>query len=136
MLVGNGDASVDGEDLKLLAADDIEGPDGVENAMNELKARGVLLATSLIQEKRDKLAAMPPPRQIFLEPASGRTPEKNRELGGAKTTEVEQSYFRLRHEIARYDSQHNEHPERFEGWDTPRYRLKDGFLRYIEETQP
>lgn len=102
----------------------------LDKSMRELTDLGILQEVTLVQERKERLAKMPRPRDILLIPLDQLPVEKLKErLEGPSN--IEREYLRLAHEIEDFEKNKDKYPERYESWETPRYRLNQEFQDFI-----
>lgn len=102
----------------------------LEKAIKELTDLGVVEQVTMLQERRERLAQMPRPREIMLMPISKIPKKKLREyLKGP--TEEEEDYVNLYKQLSDYEKNHEQFPERYQNWEKPRIRLKQKFLEVV-----
>lgn len=117
--------------IDAMSQDDSIGFDQ-ERGLSGLRDTGVLEEITLIQEKKEQLDKMEKPREIMLIPVTEVPAEKLKERL-SDLTDAERSYLRLQGEIAEYGQNKGKQPERYKGWEEPRFRLTSRFQSFIEE---
>jgi len=117
--------------IDAMSQDDSIGFDA-EKGMKALSDVGALEEVTLIQERREQLSRMKKPREIMLVPITEVPPERLKERLG-DLTDDERSYLRLAHDIEEYEQNRDKQPERYKGWEEPRYRLSSKFQSFIEQ---
>ncbi len=79
---------------------------------------------------------MKTPRAILLTPITELRDEQLRERLSLKTkmTAEEREYLRLGREIEEYEQNREKRPDRYKGWEEPRYRLRSDFQAFIKKS--
>jgi hypothetical protein len=119
--------------LEAMSRDDQIGFD-LDKSMKELSGSGLLQEVTLIQEKREQLARMPKPREIILTPLDQVPSDRLKERLGMSLTDSEREYLRLAHDIEEYEANREKYPDRYKGWEEPRFRLSPEFQGFIDTT--
>lgn len=105
----------------------------LDKGTEELFNLGILEEVTLIQEKRERLSTLSKPREIMLMPLDQVPLEKLRQRLDSPT-EGEREYLRLDREIKEYEEYNGRFPERYKGWEEPRFRLRSDLQEYITDT--
>lgn len=122
-----------GRDFLEAMSQDPEMGFNLDKAMKELSGSGLMEQVTLIQERRERLASMPKPREIMLTPLD-KVPADRLKERLSDLTDSEREYMRLAHEIEEYEANREKQPERYKGWEQPRFRLSSAFQGYIDTT--
>lgn len=117
--------------LEAMAQDPEMGFD-LDKSMKELSDLGILQQVILIEERRELLARMRKPRDIVLMPLDQVPLGKLQEKLETKLTENEREYLRRLDEIEEYEANKDRYPDRYKGWEEPRFRLTPDFQTLID----
>lgn len=120
--------SVDADYLQAMAANP-KNPFDLDIGLQELTDMSVLRVVTFIEEKREELAAMIPPTDIFTKPISELTAEQLQARIVGRLTEDEREYLYIKHMIDQYEQD----PEMYRQWEEPRFKLQDDFCRFLIE---
>lgn len=104
----------------------------LDKNLNELTDLGIVQETNLIQEKRERLDKMKRPREMFFAEIEEVPHERRREFIEGPNEE-ELKYLRLLGEINDYETNHEQFPEQYQGWEKPRFKLRPEYHTMLSE---